>query len=173
MLFGHKNEFAIEAVHECLGEDDTHVFGSMCLWVGGEMLGDLAEPSCMLGVTAGFFDSILGRISDLSSQEFSGLSDFDVYSKLDAAIYADDARTTAQVAADSKKYFKFDFLTNGGESFDNSKSFIVVDGGFVRVLFYSFSVDRFFSHSVSIFEFKTCINQFLAWYDSTRSKLTR
>ena len=172
MLFGNKNEFAVEAIHERLSDDETHVFGRMCLWLGGEMLGDLSEPSCMLDVTAGFFESILGRFSDLSVQEFSGLSDSEAFNLLNSKIYEDDTRSADQVATDSRIYFKFDFLTNGGESFDNSKSFIVVEKGSVRVLFYNYDVDKLFSHKVPIFEFKTCINQFLAWYHSIRSKLT-
>lgn len=172
MIFGDKKEFAIEVFHERLGENDTHVFGRMCIWVGDEMLGDLEEPACMLDVTSGFFESILVRISDLSSREFSGLGDLEIYSYLDEKLYGDDERTAAQVSEDADRYFKYDFLTNGGESFDNSKSFIVAEGFFFRVLFFNYEKNKFTGHKVSKVEFTNVINQFMIWYSDIKTKLT-
>jgi hypothetical protein len=171
MIFGDKKEFAVEAFHERLGEKDTHVFGRMCIWLRDEMLGDLDEPACMLDVTIGFLESILDRIAELCSKELSNLSDFETYNYLDEKLYGDDERTAAQVSEDANIYFRYDFLTNGGESFDNSKSFIVADGFFLRVLFLNYDTNKFTGHKVPILEFSNIINQFLAWYSDIKSKL--
>lgn len=40
-----------------------------------------------------------------------------------------------QIVADARRYRRFDFLTNGGESFDHSKSFFVANAHKVRILF--------------------------------------
>ncbi|MBN8747793.1 MAG: hypothetical protein J0I65_09825 [Variovorax sp.] len=72
----------------------------------------------MLNVTAARFDGVMGRLQDLADPELQDLTDAQLYELLDNAIYRDDHTTPAQVAADAERFFKFDFLTNGGESFD-------------------------------------------------------
>jgi hypothetical protein len=137
------------------------------------MLGDLHEPACMLDVTNGVFEDVLERITELYSKELSGLGDLEAYNYLDHKLYGDDDRTSAEVYKDSDKYFKFDFLTNGGESFDNSKSFIVAEGFFLRILFYNYDKNKFIGYKVSKLEFTNTITKFTTWYYEVKSKLTR
>jgi hypothetical protein len=75
----------------------------------------------------------LNRLPDLADDGFSGMSDFCIWETIDIAIFDDDDRSMESVVADAKKFFKFDFLTNGGESFDKSRSFIVRNGDKVRL----------------------------------------
>ena len=42
-----------------------------------------------------------------------------------------------QIVNDVRRYRRFDFLTNGGESFDKTKSFFVASARDVRILFKS------------------------------------
>jgi len=109
MQFGSTSTFAIDCVHEPIPNENGWVFGRMCIWAKGLRLGDFDEPACMLNVTAGHLEGVIGRLPDLLEPAFEDLTDAQLYELLDRAIYCDDERTPAQVAADAERYFKFDF----------------------------------------------------------------
>jgi hypothetical protein len=127
-------------------------------------LGDFSEPACMLNVTAAHLVDVLRTLPELDEAALSDLADDALYELLDVAIYRDDARTAERVIADSKKYSKFDFLTNGGESFDHFKSFIEVSNGQVRILFSELS-----GHPVAArvdrATFVATVSAFLSWIE--------
>ena len=107
----------------------------MCLRFEGGVLGDFDEPACMLDVTAGHFEDALKNLAEHDGPELAMLTDEQLWEKLDSALYRDDDRTLEQIAADARRYHRFDFLTNGGESFDNAKSFFLASAYDIRVLF--------------------------------------
>ncbi len=172
MIFGEKSEFAIEAYHEPISNDGTHIFGRMCCWCQGEQLGDINEPSCILGVIVGILESVIARLPQLHNSELGSLSNFEVFNFLDHKLYEDDDRTLEQVTADSKAYGKFDFLTNGGESFDNSKSFIIAESSSVRILFYDYDRKKNVFTKFSKKSLLNGINNFIDWHSTEQSKLT-
>ena len=173
MIAGDRTDFAIEAFHEPLGQQDDHVFGRMCCWCQGKMLGDLGEPSCLLGVTAQFFGSVISRAPELLSEELSGMEDAEAFLYIDSKIYTQDDRSVEQVATDATNYFKYDFLTNGGESFDNIKSFIIGEPGAYRILFYDFGCNAYEYTKVSETGFLSAVEEFLTWHSEQLAKLTR
>ena len=128
------------------------------------MLGNIDEPACMLNVTEGFFVDLLPAIQNLENRELSEMPDVEAFKLLDNAVYLDDDRSSEQLASDAAKYSKFDFLTNGGESFDGTKSFIHRVGDVIRILFTDES-DRFHSIHVEREEFEKVITQFLCWLE--------
>lgn len=107
----------------------------MCLRFGDDVLGDIDEPACMLDVTARAVELALERLAGHDEPEFSALTNEQLWDRIDSALYRDDDRTFAQVAADATRYCRFDFLTNGGESFDRFRSFFVAGDDDVRILF--------------------------------------
>jgi hypothetical protein len=162
MLIGEKETFAVECYHDPLPNEARRVFGRMCLWVGGNPLGDISEPACMLNVTEGHLQSLLHRLDALDDPAVGLLSDRDAFEFLDRALYRDDARSAEDIAADAARFFKFDLLTNGGESFDRTKSFIVGDGERLRVLFEDHE-RGFVSARVGRASFTLTVRGFLAW----------
>ena len=134
----------------------------MCLWVGGTPLGDIDEPACMLNVTEGHLQSLLQRLDALDDPAVRSLTDREAFDFLDRAIYLDDARSIEQIAADSARFFKFDLLTNGGESFDRTKSFLVANGESLRILFED-QQRGFASARVARADFVLAVRGFLAW----------
>ncbi|WP_181179554.1 Imm42 family immunity protein [Methylibium rhizosphaerae] len=165
MRFGDPTAFAIECIHEPIPNSNRWVFGRMCIWAGGEQLGNIDEPACMLNVTARHLTGVLKRLPELDEPAFSELSDAVLYDLLDHALYVDDGRTPVQVASDATRYFKFDFLTNGGESFDRSRSFIASSNGQVRLLF-SEPPRGLVASRVDAVAFATAVTEFLAWLES-------
>ncbi|TVO52664.1 hypothetical protein FHP91_17160 [Denitromonas halophila] len=162
MRFGNTSTFAIDCVHEAIPNERGWVFGRMCIWAGGLQLGDFEEPSCMLNVTGGHLEGVMGRLQALEEPSFEDLTHAQLYELLDRAIYCDDDRTPAQVAADAERYFKFDLLTNGGESFDRFKSFIAIANGQVRILFTELSSEPV-GVCVDLAEFVATVTAFLGW----------
>ena len=134
---GSCSTFQIQCVHEPFPGSEGHVFGRMCLRFADDVLGDFDKPACMLDVTARHFEDALNSLSEHDERELSALTDEQLWERLDSELYEDDNRTIEQVAADSRRYWRFDFLTNGGESFGNTKSFFVASAHEVRVLFKS------------------------------------
>jgi len=132
---GNRSAFQIQCIHEPFPGSEGHVFGRMCLRFEDDVLGDFNEPACMLDVSARHFEDALKNLAEHDEPELSALTDEQLWEWLDSALYRDDNRTIQQVVADAKRYRRFDFLTNGGESFDNSKSFFVAAAHDVRILF--------------------------------------
>ncbi|MDD5273235.1 MAG: Imm42 family immunity protein [Methylovulum sp.] len=168
MLIGNPHSFAIECYHEPL--NTRHVFGRMCIWVAGNRLGDITEPSCMLNVTAAMLSRLMGRLSALSDPYLWQRGDREAFDFLNHAIYLDNAKTIDDIHQDMERYFKFDFLTNGGESFDGTKSFIMMADEEIILLFTD-NADIFYSAHLPKSEFINVIDQFLSWFK--HEELTR
>lgn len=134
-MIGEHSVFRIQCIHEPLSESERYIFGRMCLRFEEDVLGNFDEPACMLNVTAGHFEDALKWLPEHDDYELFGLADKELWKRLDSALYGDDDRNMEQVLADARRYRRFDFLTNGGESFDDSKSFFVANADEVRVLF--------------------------------------
>jgi hypothetical protein len=164
MLIGDPKTFAIECYHDPLPNETRRVFGRMCLWVAGAALGDITEPACMLNVTEGFLQDTLNGLETLDDPALRTLSDREAYALLDRALYLDDERSNEQVSADSDRFGKFNFLTNCGESFDRTNSFIIGnrDAENLRILFED-EQGHFWSGSVAQPTFILTVRRFLAW----------
>lgn len=162
--FGEPSAFQIECIHEPIPNSRGNIFGRMCLRFDNDVLGDLDEPTCMLNVTAAHLQDILNRLGALEVPELFALTDSALWERLDTALYRDDNRTEIAVAADAQWYSRFDLLTNGGESFDKSKSFIVVSESQVRILFDD--ADRpLVRKTVDRRVFVETLQSFLAWVE--------
>ncbi|MEM7430485.1 MAG: hypothetical protein AAF351_00970 [Pseudomonadota bacterium] len=162
MLIGEKQTFAIECYHDPLPNESGHVFGRMCVWLGSKSLGDITEPSCMLSATERCLAELLERLDSLDDPMMRGLSDRDSYNLLNRLLYEDDVRSDEQVSLDADRFAKFDFLTNGGESFDHSKSFIAISGDQLLIVFDDENTG-FGSGKVSRSAFRLVVKGFLGW----------
>jgi hypothetical protein len=166
---GDRSVFQIECVHEPFPESGQYVFGRMCLRFEDHVLGDFDEPACALNVTARHFEDALQSLAEHDEPELATLTDAQLWERLDTALYRDDKRTTAQIVADDRRYRRFDFLTNGGESFDDFKSFFVADAHDVRVLFKGHGqlIGRRIERSV----FVETLQAWLQWFERERARL--
>ena len=125
MLFGKREDFAIECYHDPISNETGHVFGRICVWANNIQLGNINEPACILGVLENFFSECLSELSSLSDAAVDSLSDDDAFEFLNQAIYGNDARTLEQIKIDARRYSKFVFLTNWSEAFDGTNAFLL------------------------------------------------
>jgi hypothetical protein len=170
--FGESSVFQIKCIHDPMPNASGHVFGRMCLRFDGNVLGDLNEPACMLNVTAGHLEDVLCEIDALDEPELFALTDSELWERLDKALYRGDTRTNAEIAADSRKYSKFNFLTNGGESFDRSKSFIVASDSNVRILFMSDDANcSLVGKTINLYVFVEALQSFLKWIEAEGARM--
>ncbi|MGM9513692.1 hypothetical protein ACS5PK_05480 [Roseateles sp. DB2] len=160
--FGAPSVFALECVHEPIPNENGWVFGRMCLWVSGLRLGNFDEPACMLNVTAGQLQDVMDRLPDLQAPAFERLTDAELHRLLRQVLYGPCDGPHAEVLADAQQYRRFEFLTNGGESFDRFTSFIALSNGQVRILFTELASEPIGAH-VDATTFVAVVAAFLEW----------
>ncbi len=162
--FGDAQVFAIEAHLDASAHTDTtwHL-GRMCVWAAAKSFGDLEERGCALGVTALCLERLKNRLHELVLPAAAGRTHDDVFSFLNDRLYVpSEGRSDADVTQDALHYSKYDFLTNGGESFDRTKSFVFCDQARV-VLLLEHQDGAFQSVIVTSSEFSRVLDGFVTW----------
>lgn len=162
MLFGKREDFAIECYHDPISNETGHVFGRICVWANNIQLGNINEPACILGVLENFFSECLSELSSLSDAAVDSLSDDDAFEFLNQAIYGNDARTLEQIKIDARRYSKFVFLTNWSEAFDGTNAFLLGSPTGFRIIFRLRNDERG-SASITRSGLINAIEQFLRW----------
>ena len=159
MIFGEPTEFSIEAYHEPYGPQWAGC-GRMAIDVGGARLGNIRENHCSLFAAVDCLRKLSPTIEELWDKSFTGLSDAEIFAVVDQALYLGDNDTS-----DLTDYARFDFLTNTGEQFDDSKTFIVCrPDGRVHVL-YQLRDDTIGSASCRVTSFRAVTDSFVGWFD--------
>ena len=172
MVFGEKNIYAIEVYHEPQYNTSYYMSGRMCLHLNGIMFGDIDDPCNVLGVTYANLLQVVENIDEIRD-DFNSKTDTEIFNALDAMLYDamlyinDEEKSYEQMMADGKKYWKFDFLTNGGVMFDRTKSFIYLDDFETIHILYQFEDRQIHSAQVSKDIFLEVTNKFLEWFDKT------
>lgn len=174
MIFGDKEDFAIEAMIEPDLRIPSSPWGRMCVWVQGVSIGDFEEPHCGLGSACDGFVTMSSQLDDLWIQKFSEFSDLEIWNYLDGLLYGyhgnkelNDDRSLEQTLNDSAEYSKFDFLTNWGEMFDRGgKSFLMRQpSGLLKILNYDYENSKVNSFQCSEFNFRKAAKELNSWYE--------
>lgn len=135
MMFGEPTEFAIEAYHEPYAQKYAG-FGRMCIHLKGITIGKIRENHCSLFHAVNRFRKLQTDIEDLWDAEFSNWSDAGIRDILEKALYLDNGQSLEEMEADWKRLSRYVFLTNTGEQFDDSNTFIICrPGAGVHVLY--------------------------------------
>jgi len=166
MQIGTQRTFAIECFHEPIANSGGRVYGRMCLWVGDAPLGDISEGQCWLDALDGWLRDVLERVEALTDPAVDDLNDEDAFTFLDKALYLDSDAWTPEI---SDRFGRFDFLTNAGESFDRTKSFILRSDTVVRILFRN--TEGLHSGRVPVEDFIRVCDAFLAWVEEERRRV--
>jgi hypothetical protein len=178
-LFGDRADFAIDAGIEPQLKLPSAVWGHMCIWCRGLVIGDLSNLHCGLyDAYAGIRDA-LAAVDSLWPDEFVGLDNESILDFLDERLYGFrngvevlDDRSAAQCVRDSQIWGKFDFLTNWAESFDGYKAFLVCPpGGPVRILSRDLPQHLGLCVEVSRSGFVDACEAFVRWYDDQERRL--
>lgn len=173
MIFGNKNDFAIEAMVEPELKAPSSLWGRMCVWVQGVVIGDIDDPHCGLYPAYASFGEMLDNLSSLWVAEFSSMTDREIWNFLDGLLYSyhgdieiEDNRSLEEMQEGWQIYGKFNFLTNWGEMFDrNGKSFLLKQPGEnLKILNLDFPLKNSISLQCTEFSFRKAANEFRAWY---------
>ncbi len=174
MLFGKKNDFAIEAMTEPHLKVPSQPWGRLCVWVAGNEIGDYDDPHCGLYPSYESFNEICGILNELWEIEFEHITDIEIWNYLDELLYGyhgnieiNDKRNLNEMCADADKYSKYNFLTNLGEMFDrDGKSFILkTPNGKLKILNFDYNENIINSYLCNEFSFRSAIKDFSAWYE--------
>ncbi len=177
ILFGDRADFAIEAGVDAI---TSQVWGHLCVWCRGVMLGDLNDPHCgMAGAANGFRKIIANSVESLWDESLNGLSDLDAWNILDGAIYgmhgdvevADD-KPAEQLHEEMLRYSKFDFLTGWDEMFDDCKAFILCPPNKpMRILCRTFPESVGLGLDISRSAFVETATSFVKWFDEQSERI--
>ena len=174
MIFGNPIDFAIEAYHEPSGPQwGGH--GRFCIHIQGTRLGDIRANHCSLFHATDCFRELIGlpmqarggrRTETLWDETFRGLDDTEIFRLIDHALF------TGEPSEQGEKYAPFDFLTNTGEMFNGTKTFIACSpDGRVRIL-YQLRDGSIGSGIFSVESFQTVANGFVSWFDEQLRSIT-
>lgn len=179
ILFGDREDFAIEAGVEPGLEPPSQVWGHMCVWCRGVPLGNLASLHCGLSHAHDSFRWLAAHVDELWAAKLTGLDDAATWNFLDGLLYGyhgvielPDDRTIEQCVADSEEWGRFDFLTNWDEPFDGYKAFILCPpGGPVRVLSRNLPPEMGQSLEVSRTALVEVSKAFAHWFEEQETRL--
>lgn len=171
MLFGSKSIFAIEALTEDDLTPPSAVWGRMCLWCQGTMIGNLNEEYCALFTSAKELRSRADNLDDLWDTSFEGLPADQIFSIFDRAIYVYDESATGDVVDDAERYWKFDFLTNWGEQFDPLKGLLAAPPGEELLLVIQGADDSLATFVIGRDSFRRAAIDFADWFDREEQRL--
>ena len=173
MIFGDKSDFAIQAMIEPHLQPPSEPWGRLCIWISGVQIGDFDDPHCGLYNFHISSQEKLNELNELWMDEFKNLDSIGIWNFLDGILYGhhgnteiEDTRTLEKTINDSKKYSKFDFLTNWGEMFDRGgKSFILKPPNEpIKVLNYDYEQEVVNTHQCTEFSFRRAFKEFSNWY---------
>lgn len=157
MNFGLPTEFGIEVYHEPYGPEWMG-FGRMCIHIQGVQIGDLYQNHCSLFHATDQIRKFCTCLESLWEESFAGLTDIQIFAALDDALY---------LGEESKweRYGRFDFLTNTGEQFDCSKTFLFCRPEKRVHILYRLRDDSRGSGSCSAECFRSVAKAYLTWFD--------
>ena len=158
MIFGDTKDFAIEAYHEPSGPQWGGL-GRMCIHIQGNRLGNIRDNHCSLFHATHRFRELAGTIESLWNESFTGLSSPEIFALIDRELY------TGEPSESRPRYAPFDLLTNTGEMFDGTKTFITCSpSGRVHIL-YQLRNDTLGSGSCSTQTFRSVADAYVHWFD--------
>ncbi|MFM7646842.1 MAG: hypothetical protein ACKO50_01990 [Cyanobium sp.] len=187
MLFGRRDDFAIEAGIDGSSSVSPTVWGHMCIWCRGAALGDLDDRLCAIGIARDRFRPLMTpdggrlRIDCLWAEGFADLDSNAVLNFLDRMLFAHDDdgeclldKSMDQINCDHAAWGDFGFLANWGEQFDGYKSFLVrPPGDSVRILSRKFPASMGRAVDVSRDMFVEAVTAFCAWFDEIQREQIR
>lgn len=155
MIFGNPSDFAVEIYHEP-SSAEWNGFGRMCIHVQGTVLGKIDKEHCSLFHAVERIGEVAKDPTSLWDARFTQHTNEEIFSWLDAVLYSGEISV-------EEGLHRFNFLTNTGEQFDDSKAFIVRHPeGVIRILF--LTNERFGSASCLETTFLSVANDLGHWF---------
>jgi hypothetical protein len=168
MIFGTKNIYAIEVYHKPLDDSSFYMTGRLCIHLFNKSFGDINEKDCALYEP---YITLVEKIKNINILEYNFKlnNDFDIFNFLDEKLYVGEKRPREQIYRDLDLYNKFDFMTNMGEMFNCSKSFLYMDCKKMIHILYQIhdEKDEIICNNIDKILFENISNDFIKWYEET------
>jgi hypothetical protein len=115
MRFGQTERFAVEC--EVTLPPSSFLFGHICLWVGGERLGDFSQL-VILTAPAFFFRDLLRFTGQRYDPVFESMSGTEALDFLHRVLYDDEDATLQESRQLQQRFARYCLCPGGGEAFD-------------------------------------------------------
>ena len=114
------------------------LFGTMCLWAGGERIGR-DDEQCAMTVALASFPDVLAQAGKRGDAALMAMPAPAAFETMHDAIYGDDGDTRSgrEISALAREYGRFDVLPGGFDAFDGWKAFLIEDRMAARLLWRS------------------------------------
>ena len=184
MIFGDKNIYAIEVHHKPLDNGPFYMAGRLCIHLFNIEFGDINEEDCSLAEPYMRLNEIINNF-DLIKYDFKLNNDYDIFHFFDHELYVGDDYgkwgfldkeyynkikwKELEGKEINKKLYKYDFMTNEGEMFNNTKSFIYMDiKEIIHILFQVHDdMDEIRCNKINKNIFYNISSEFIEWYEET------
>jgi hypothetical protein len=168
MLFGSKDNFAIESSINYSSKSDDYTFGSISAWIGNCQIG---EPSgtVILEIPVNYFKDSLEDCGNRSSDVFEGMNYLEIFDFLDVVLWGKDQNfierhSSAEIIEFEKKYSKYNIFAGISEAFDGEAVFLVETEMMEVFIWQDFLTKEIKKHNVAVGTYKSVVKAFLDWY---------
>jgi len=131
----------------------------MCIHIKGIALGDIRDNHCSLFHATERLREVAVNCESLWDHSFAGLSDAEMFALIDREIYVGEASKSGP------SYAACDFLTNTGEMFDGTKTFIIFRPPDRLHILFRLRDDTVGSASWSVPTFRRVADAYVRWFE--------
>jgi hypothetical protein len=162
MLFGDLSTFAVEAVPEPDPELPRLVgrslAGRLQVHLGGQAIGNFAEPSCAFGPLAEHLTTLCASSELLWHESLEGLDTPAIFQKLDRACFR------GQEEPYPSAFDLMGFLTNVSECFNNIKGFVGAPSpGVLKAILQLQPSGILAAHEIAVAQWSSAAASFAVW----------
>jgi len=166
VVFGDRNDFAIEAVSDPLpGHSCGTVWGNMRIWCCRTPLGNFEERNSGLSGAQRSLSEVAEDLDSLESPDLRRLDDEAAWRFLNRLLFVEDSRSHEEVRRDAAEWSRFIFLTNWGEPFDGYNGFVFRSGVDRLRIVVREPDDHLVGFDVSTAGFGAAVQAFSRWCD--------
>ena len=132
---GAKEVFSVEyELDPAVAQDQRWLYGHMCFWVRGNMVGEYEEIAT-LNVALAVLPELLGNHGKRFDPILFSAPVEEAFSKIFSPLCIDSGQPDDQVARDEELYSRFTAVARGIDIFDNWDAFLIEDQFTGRFLF--------------------------------------
>ncbi len=164
MIFGQKEEFAIECLITGINRSKNITFGKIFIWIKNERIGDNIDV--ILNVPVNSFNASASFSGQRKSEKLEKMTEVEVMNFLDQALWGEDVSNLSfqDIQDLEREYGKYNICTNFSESFDGESLYLIEAKNSERFVWKIFGKDIVKEIYLRSNTYKEVVEDFTQWY---------